>query len=298
MVKDPDTGKRVSRPNPREDWHVVPAPDLAIVPAELFDAVRQRLGQRATVRPESQRRAKRVLSGLLRCGACGAGMSTYGKDKSGRKRLRCTRDAESGTCPDPKTFYLDAIEAAVLETLRAELRHPEVIAEFVRTYHEERKRLASTLGVRRAAAERRRGEIAREIDRLVDAIAKGHGDPAILGPRASALDTERKAIDIELAAEPERIVTLHPAALARYEEKIGRMQQSIAAGIEAGNAEHSEAIRDLVESVTVRKAGSGIEIEIRGRLNALLGEEGFPNVRRVCGAMVAGAGLEPATSGL
>src|SRR5262249_15051845 len=33
MVKDPDTGKRLSRPNPRDAWQTVPVPDLAIVPA-------------------------------------------------------------------------------------------------------------------------------------------------------------------------------------------------------------------------------------------------------------------------
>jgi hypothetical protein len=40
--------------------------------------------------------------------------------------------------------------------------------------------------------ELRLGELKREIDRLVDAIAKGHGDPAVLGPRSSVLDEERK----------------------------------------------------------------------------------------------------------
>lgn len=30
-VKDPRTGKRVARPNPREAWEIVPVPDLRIV---------------------------------------------------------------------------------------------------------------------------------------------------------------------------------------------------------------------------------------------------------------------------
>lgn len=53
------------------------------------------------------------------------------------------------------------------------MRHPSVIAEYVRTYHEERKRLAAKSNAKRAHFELRLGEINREIDRLVDAIAKG-----------------------------------------------------------------------------------------------------------------------------
>jgi hypothetical protein len=65
------------------------------------------------------------------------------------------------------------------------MRHPSVIAECVRIYHEERKRLAAKSNAKRAHLELRLGEINREIDRLVDTIAKGHGDPAILGSRSS-----------------------------------------------------------------------------------------------------------------
>ena len=58
----------------------------------------------------------------------------------------------------------------------------------------------------------------------------------------------------------------------------------------------------LVETVTVFRDPSrpgGVTIEITGRLNALLGEQAYPNkVRGVWGKMVAGEGLEPPTPGL
>ncbi|WP_244395892.1 zinc ribbon domain-containing protein [Beijerinckia indica] len=116
-------------------------PDLALIPRELFEAAQSRKEARSVTHPHQQRRPRNMLSGLLRCGACGAGMSTNGKDKSGRIRIRCSAATESGTCPDPKTFYLETVETAVLNGLKAEMRHPDVIAEYVRTYHEERKRL-------------------------------------------------------------------------------------------------------------------------------------------------------------
>jgi site-specific DNA recombinase len=117
MVKDPDTGKRISRPNPKSEWQTADVPDLAIIPRELFEVAQKRKEARSVTHPNQQRRPRHILSGLLRCGTCGAGMSTNGEDKSGRIRIRCSAATESGTCPAPKTFYLDTVEKAVLVAL-------------------------------------------------------------------------------------------------------------------------------------------------------------------------------------
>lgn len=245
-----------------------------------------------------------MLAGLLRCGACGAGMSSKGVDKSKRIRIRCSAATESGTCADPKTFYLDTVETAVLNGLTAELRHPQVIAQYVQTYHEERKRLAADTDARRTRLERRLGELSREIERLVNAIAKGHGDPAVLGPQSTTLNEERKCILAELDQVPAAtgVTALHPVVLARYEEQLNQLQTGLAKGIATGDSESAEAMRDLIETVTVFRDLSrigGIEVEIAGRLTALLGEGAFPHgVKGVGGMVVAGEGLEPPTPGL
>jgi site-specific DNA recombinase len=110
MVKDPDTGKRQSRPNSTSDWQFAEVPSLAIVNPDLFEAAQKRRRERTHTHPSHQRRPRRMLSGLLRCGACGSGMSTNGQDKSGRVRIRCSAAKESGICADAKTFYLDTVE--------------------------------------------------------------------------------------------------------------------------------------------------------------------------------------------
>lgn len=114
MVKDPDTGKRLSRPNPKNDWQTVDVSDLRIISQELFDAAQSRKQACGPTQPNQQRRPRHMLSGLLRCGACGAGMSTNGKDNSGRIRISCSAATESGSCQNAKTFYLKTVESAVL----------------------------------------------------------------------------------------------------------------------------------------------------------------------------------------
>jgi site-specific DNA recombinase len=83
MLKDPDTGKRLSRPNPKNDWQTADVPNLRIVSQELFDAAHSRKQARGRTHPRQQRRPHHKLSGLLRCGACGAGRSTNGRTIQG-----------------------------------------------------------------------------------------------------------------------------------------------------------------------------------------------------------------------
>lgn len=299
MVKDPETGKRVSRPNPESEWQVSERPDLAIVPREIFDAVQARKAERGGVKPQHQHRPKHALSGLLRCGACGGSLTKAGSDRTGRPRVACSRHREARTCPDPHVYYLDTIERALFAGLKAELQHPDVIAEYVAAYHAERKRLAASSGARRASAEKRIAALAREIDRLVDAIAKGLGDPAILGPRAGALNREREALQAELdgMGAPVNVIALHPGVTKRYLAQVAALEAEI--GKAKGGEEAAEALRDLIESVTIRRDArekGGIELEVTGRLNALLGESAFPNT--VLKAVVAEDGFEPPTRGL
>jgi site-specific DNA recombinase len=124
--------------------------------------------------------------------------------------------------------------------------HPSVIAEYVRTYHDEPKRLLVRANAKRAHLELQLGELNREIDRLVDAIAKGHDDPAVLGPRSSVLDEERKQVAKELNLGPAvgNVISLHPAVLARYEQQPVHPQGALSKGVNAGDSEAAEVISD------------------------------------------------------
>ena len=84
-VKNPETGKRVSRINPPEDWIVAEVPELRIVDDAQWKAVKDRQGeiteQNATILEATQtaranrlngaHRPRHLLSGLLECGVCG-----------------------------------------------------------------------------------------------------------------------------------------------------------------------------------------------------------------------------------
>ncbi|MGO4666587.1 hypothetical protein [Bosea sp. 2RAB26] len=91
-------------------------------------------------------------------------------------RIRCSAATESGICPDPKTFYLDVVERAALAGLQGEMRAPAVMAEYVRTYHQERQRLAGDAILRRATIERQIAEKEKIIRRTMDMLINEWGD--------------------------------------------------------------------------------------------------------------------------
>jgi hypothetical protein len=56
--------------------------------------------------------------------------------------------------------------------------------------------------------------------------------------------------------------------------------------VRAGDSECAEVMRDLVETVTIFRDSSklgGVEVEIVGRLTALLGEKAYPRASEECG---------------
>jgi site-specific DNA recombinase len=76
FVKDPETGKRNARLNPEREWVTKEVADLRIISDELWDRV-QNIKSRYSSRWGNKRQTKkRLLSGLLRCGRCGGGMTT------------------------------------------------------------------------------------------------------------------------------------------------------------------------------------------------------------------------------
>jgi len=106
-VKDPDTGKRVSRPNPPAQWVIQDVPELCIVELDLWNAVKARqqqvrhgsTGAVGGLQPVWDRRRPRYLfSGLMRCGCCGGGYSKISADLFGcsTARTRARRPAPTG----------------------------------------------------------------------------------------------------------------------------------------------------------------------------------------------------------
>jgi DNA invertase Pin-like site-specific DNA recombinase len=200
MIKNPDTGKRVSRANPESEWQLADVPELQIVSNDLFDAVQAQLAGRSHMAKGNpigvNNRPKRLLSGLLKCSACGSGMSVAGNDKSGRTRLRCSAHTNSRSCPDPKTFYLADVEDLVISSLAHELATSERIEFYARRYIESRFKEERDSHRRRADMEKRLAQIEAENMRLVNLLLQDGADMKTLGAKTKENGQERGRLEM------------------------------------------------------------------------------------------------------
>jgi len=228
MRKDPKDRQARVAVNPEASWQVTPVSHLRIVKAEVFAAAQARLDERGHKVPAASRKPPHLLSGLLRCGCCGHALVMKDRDAKGR-RIYCTRMCEGGGCTNGRAFYLDEIERRVLAGLEAQLKDPRAIERFLRTYTEERKRIAAADEAKRHRKETRLGEVQREFDRVFSSYIKGMATEEETGPRLAVLREERKALEAELSAmqPPTNVVTLHPGAVKRYLEVVGDLATSL-----------------------------------------------------------------------
>jgi site-specific DNA recombinase len=301
MLRDPDTGRRVSRVNPQSEWQSVDAPHLRIVDEKTFRAAQERKRSVGFMSPRESRKPKRMLSGLLRCESCGAGMSSVGADRKGI-RIACTGMREGGTCDNRRRYYLTDIENAVLEGLSKLLKDPRAVAHYIHCYNDERKQLARRASGSRGKLQTELAGAEREIDRAVKAIVNGtllEEEGGKLLPPLRARRDELKAM-LAAAVEP-NVISLHPKLVERYLRDIDKLAETINRRIAGGgNEQLVAAFRDLVNEVIVQPspAGKPVGITVRGKLSRMTEHAVFPNFRIRGGSLVAEEGFEPPTHGL
>ena len=79
-VKDPTTGKRVSRTNDASSYEYSDAPHLRIVDDAVYEVARATKEAVGDPRARHTPRSKRMLPGLLKCAGCGGALTTTSAD--------------------------------------------------------------------------------------------------------------------------------------------------------------------------------------------------------------------------
>ncbi len=297
-VKDPTTGNRISRLNPPDQWIVTEVPELRIVDDALWAEVKRRQGEieaeprvraiKAT-RFWEHRRSPHLLTGVLRCGCCGGGFAAVGKDY-----LACSAARKLGTCSQRRSFRRAGLEEVVLDLLRRKLMQPEAVALFIQAYSREMNAGRAERSAARARLEAEREQVGRRLGGLYDAIADGLRTPGLKG-RLEELEARSAEIDAALSTPPPSPVRLHPNLSEAYRRKVTELSGLLRdpdARIPA-----LEAIRGLIQRVTLRETGDGIRIELEGAITALIGlaqPEAGAGIDLSSVKVVAGAGFEPA----
>ena len=290
--KHPDTRRRVSKPNPRDQWIETQVEELRIVDEVTWKAVEARLALVPLRQAAQHRRPKRLLSGLVECGVCGGTITVLGNERWG-----CSTAKSKGTCSNRATISTRLLEGRVIEALKTRALTPEWVEEFLdewRLLNEVERRRQQTL---RATADRRAAKVQGRIERLTRAIADGLGDYTEVKAQLMAAHEERAAITAEIAdiAAVDQI-PLHPAIAHEYRRWIENMQANLASG-EYDTEAFRISLRPHIGKVIMTPGTNGrAQLELHGVLAAMLNSLGMQaetSDRTL--SVVAGAGFEPAT---
>ena len=310
-LKNPDTGKWVSRLNPPEEWIVTEVPELRIVDDALWQAVKARQGELtekfANVieavrnananRLNGVRRPRHLLSGLLECGVCGGPYAMRGQDRYG-----CSNHVMTGSCANGRGIARTVLEERVLAGLRDRLMAPEEAAEAIRAYTEETNRLNRA---RRASGANDRKELAgveKKIAAMIAVIEDG-GYVRGMVDRLRELEARQDELTASLARGPADIPDIHPNVASIYRRKVARLADALDNPGERDEA--ASAIRGLIDRIVLTPGARRGEMgaALHGDLGAILewtgnGHEKTKTDTPMTGmsvSVVAGAGFEPAT---
>jgi site-specific DNA recombinase len=277
MVRDPATRKRVSRVNPESEWQRHDVPDLRIVDQADWEAVQRQKRGAGNWSFQRQRRPKRLLSGLLRCGDCGDPYVVIGQQKWG-----CRGHRTGGGCVNGRTIDNAPLERRVLAGLKDRLLDPELVSICVKEYHEQHVRARRDESAKRAKLERKLADVAGKVDRFVAAIGSGAGGIEEIVQALAKARAERSAIQRELAdIESMPVIALHPRVAADYRAAVETLTDTLHDDPEA-MLDAVPAIRSLIDQIvlTPRDHCRGLDVDLHGRLANLIAlATGRPVVR-------------------
>ena len=273
------------------------APELRIIDDDLFDRVQQRKTKRGGPERHYTTKPRRLLSGLLKCGFCGSGYVVSGADKRG-PYLRCSRMVETGQCENRVTVGVDLVEGRVLEGIEKHLASPDLIAEYIREYHQAWTTLRDSATTRRTQLQKVLRDIEADTKTTIKMLMSTKNKALLT--HLDDLERRQEATEAELADLLPPLIELHPNLGDIYRKKVRDFKAYLAAADNDNRADAYRAIRELIEKVVIVPKGGayrGYDIEIHGQLGALLeaSQRGTMREPQSMGALVAGVGFEPTT---
>ena len=265
-VRSPDTGIRLSRPNPEKDWVIQERTDLRIVPQELWDAVkaRQKKLDDAQKPFNKHRRPTNLLSHLLKCGECGGGFS-----KINNERYGCSYARNKGTCSNRTTIAQSELEHSVLNALKSHLMDKKRCELFCKEYTDHINRLRSQQNRDIQDAQKKLEKLDRASQRIITAVKEGWHTPD-MKDELFQIAEEKEALGRFLSKAEEAPVFLHPSLADRYHEKIRELTSAL--NEESKRTEASDILRSLIEKIVLSPNADrdGLVVDLHGHLAGIL----------------------------
>ena len=297
FIKDPETGKRIARPNPEHEWITKEVPHLRVIDDKTWKTAQAIKARYSSYKGNKRQTKKRLLTGLVKCGSCGGSMTIIN-----RERYYCSAKRERGTCDSTVGIKAAEIEERVLTGLKDILVGNEDLVEaFVVEFKAEVARLRKQRGTRDRQLHKDLNKVNTAIKRCVTFITEGDGDPGLVRDELRDLEARKQNLEqMRVAVHEDQTVELHPNVAELYRKKVTELQSLLID--ETARSQAMDIVRSMIEHIEVHAGEEPGKpgVILVGALAQILAFTQQNNTAASNGSdgrvlMVAGAGFEPAT---
>ena len=265
-VKDPDTGKRISRPNPEDKWINQEVPELRIIDADLWQRAKDRqtaLEIEPKTNPSGKplidrRRPRYLFSGLIKCGCCDGGFSMISQSLLG-----CSTARNKNTCDNRLTIKREIVEQRILTALRDRLMESALFAEFCQEFTKEMNRLRMDATASLAGKRAELAKIERQLQKLLD-----DGDSKTIVKNMQTLEAQQEALEAELSQADSPPPLLHPNMAEVYHKKINELHAALTGDDTKTDA--AEILRTLIDAIILTPEDGELSVYLKGDLAGIL----------------------------
>jgi DNA invertase Pin-like site-specific DNA recombinase len=218
--RNPETGRKLSKPRPTEEWRRVEVPEWRIVPDGLWERVharsaemRKHFGAKTAPGLTRNSHSRYLFSGLLACGECGSKLVIVsGSGVRGYAKYGCPSHRYRGTCANGLMIRSDVLEQQMLAKLEECILRPEMVEFAIRGFQEQLEKRLEEMKAEHSTRSSRKGQLRSEKERLegqaaniADAIAAGGHSQTLLKRLA---DIEQQIATIEREAAEDEVAPL------------------------------------------------------------------------------------------
>ena len=257
------TSNKTGDAKPEAEWVRVAVEP--IIDAGTFGRVRaQRAGRAPAKVPPRLVNSPTLLTGLLKCGHCGAGM-TLATGKGGKYRYyKCqSRIAKGNAQCRSGNIPMQRLDELVLKALSDKVFTPERLKSMIAGMRERMRSSHSTQDARLKVLTRELNELKERSDRLFEAVESGHLPlDTALQQRAHKLQARRQELLLEVAGAKRETETPLKALKAGQVDAFGRALRSRLGGNQPFAKQY---LRLLVSEIRVADKA----LEMRGSYAAL-----------------------------
>jgi site-specific DNA recombinase len=300
-IKNPGTGKVITRPAEADELITKPMPELRIIDQELWDAAHALRKARSSTKfgaagyvCASVPRKRHLLSGLLRCGVCSGPFSITASSRKGQ-RVSCSAAYNTGSCKHGKTYDLGKLAAFAVEKMDEHLTDPEFLKERAAEKVRDFARLEKENSGARQKAEKEVDRLSIKIAKLVRATIDDDQDdvPEEVREELKAMHTKKKGLltRIELIKAESNNTALLPSAVKAFAKSVETLATKLKRYPD--DAECHMAFGNLVGAVVVHPTANGeaYEISLYARLSAITGGIDLFQTPRTTKEIVAAQGF-------